>query len=111
MLDELGVFFCNGTIKYDLNELKNFELFCLNKLEFRLSLVTPFSIVEFMIGHGIFFNDEQKLSNSSSSEKIYGDPVYKLAKDIIEYTLEGNKNIFNIIRIKIMVILNTPQFI
>jgi len=89
MLDELGNLFYSGSAEHNIKDFKNFELFCLDKLEYKLNLVTPWTVIEFMIANGIFFNDEQKYTLNSKNEKNYGDPVYKLAKEIIEYTLEG----------------------
>jgi hypothetical protein len=89
LFEDLGSIFRTAKNKYDKIEIKIYEIHCLNKLDYRLNMVTPLMAVEFMISNGIFFENEPKLQSSKKDEKKYTDPVLKLAINIIEFTIDG----------------------
>lgn len=53
---------------YDSNpELRECELVCLNLLEYKLDWMTPYGILEFFLGFGIFFEKEIQSSASTAN--------------------------------------------
>jgi hypothetical protein len=79
----------NGIKGPEIKEIREFELYCVIQLDYKLNIVTPLMAAEFMISNGIYFSEEPRITINLRNDKNYNDPLIKLVKEIIEYMIEG----------------------
>lgn len=75
---------------YTLNEVLKFEVLCLQYLNYKVVVFSPYDVLNFLLNHGVIFSDEDnELMERNKLKKIYqlnhSNKLEKLANSCTEY--------------------------
>lgn len=70
--------FLSSNTFYPLDELKKFEIFCLKKLKYNLSIVTPVDYLEYFESKGILFINDISTMNNYINIKTFRCKIYEI---------------------------------
>jgi hypothetical protein len=101
-LNEFG--FINYKNFYTIDDIRRYEVLCLQILKHNIKLQTPFNYLYFLCLNGILFNEEcvfddnnkiimrsNPLENLGINNQLYGlDKLYRLCFDVLEIVILGN---------------------
>ena len=101
-VNEFG--FINYKNFYTIDDIRRYEVLCLQILKHNIKLQTPFNYLYFLCLNGILFNEEcvfddnnkiimrsNPLENLGINNQLYGlDKLYRLCFDVLEIVILGN---------------------
>ena len=70
--------FLSSNTFYPLDELKKFEIFCIKKLKYNLSVVTPVDYLEYFESKGILFINDISTMNNYINIKTFRCKIYEI---------------------------------
>jgi hypothetical protein len=78
---------------FTMDQVRNFEVFCIKRLNYNLNLTIPWNFLNFFVLGGIIFTSDltyyMKNINKSTAEIAQFSRAYAFVNEILEFTMES----------------------